>query len=745
MILPDGLTPLAHLRQWVTYTIEPRANGKATKIPRHWQTGQKCSVTDPANRTTFEEANATGRLVGFVFTADDPYWFVDADNCFDEQTQSWTPVAIDLSRRFGKAFVEVSQSGHGLHFIGRGAPPFEGRHGNRCADYGLELYTWGRFVALTGRHARGDCDAEYTGELGRLASEYFPPSAVRAATAVEWTDGPCEEWDGPEDDDALIALALRASDRASNTTSILGTRGGVPAKAHASFRDLWEGDAKALSAHFPPDGAGTDAWDGSRADLALASHLAFWTGKDCERVERLMRASALVREKWDGHASYLREFTILKAVAGKTEVYRAPAKEEPSAPLGDPFTVEAPDGTLRSLQVTEDKTNLSNVEACLAAMGHSVLYDEFAGRILFDGTPLTDKDELLARADIGDRFCKFSGEVFGDGLRAAAYRNTCHPLREWLAKAETSWDGRTRLDSWLSVYLGAEDNEYIRTVGAIFLTAAVRRAREPGCKFDELLVLEGPQGIGKSTAVAALCPRPEWFSEDFNVAMESKQLLEITLGKWLVEAPELSKLGARDVEQVKHMLSRRTDSARLAYARNMTERPRQWVAFATVNADHYLSDPTGNRRFWPVKCGAINLTAIERDRAQLWAEAAQREAAGASIRLPEHLWAVAGEEQKARVEVDAIAERLEVMFGHFEHGKLWADDMWSVLQVPIERRDAVKRKAGAAMQRMGWKCRRVRREGSRAFAYFKGNEVSEIQLGPDGRNYQFKIPDLKAV
>lgn len=398
----------------------------------------------------------------------------------------------------------------------------------------------------------------------------------------------------------------------------------------------------------------------------------------------------------------------------------------------------------------DDKNNHLAIEYWLTMVGgHTVAYDEFADRILLDGQPITDNTERrawLATRELSH--LKIAKELFGDVLRDIAYANRFHPLRAWLAATEPTWDGVPRIDSWLTTYLGVQPTPLTAAIGAIFLTAAVRRARDPGCKYDELVVLEGPQGIQKSSAVAALSPERSWFSEDFNISMDSKQLLEATHGKWLVEAPELSKLSGAEVEHVKHLLSRQWDRARMAYERAPTERGRQWVGFGTVNGRRYLSDPTGNRRFWPLICGKINVAAIERDRSQIWAEAAQRETAGASIRLDESLWADAAEEQAARVAIDPFAEELTPMLAPFSHGRVRTSCLWAALGIPLDRRVNYGRRFADVMQSMGWEKKRLRDPAANSdlrYWYCKGDDALEIVFDIPTRKLATARPALATI
>lgn len=240
--------------------------------------------------------------VGFVFTAADPFWFLDIDACLVDG--QWTATANDLVAQFAGAAVEVSVSGEGLHIFGSGVVP---DHSSRNSTHHIEFYDQGRFVALTGTSAYGDASTQHDEAINQLVATYFPPHDQNQSDAA-WTSEPVPEWHGPEDDDTLIAKALGSGSIRQ------ALAGGV------TFADLWQGNEDALGAKWPGDGR---PYDASHADASLAQHLAFWTGKNCERIERLMRSSALVREKWDRRErqpGYLKT-TILRAVSNCTDVY----------------------------------------------------------------------------------------------------------------------------------------------------------------------------------------------------------------------------------------------------------------------------------------------------------------------------------------------------------------------------------------------------------------------------------------
>ena len=324
-----------------------------------------------------------------------------------------------------------------------------------------------------------------------------------------------------------------------------------------------------------------------------------------------------------------------------------------------------------------------NIRLALTKLGLGLRYNDFAGVALVshghDEQPLDDALIHRAWLLIDERFhFRPSMEFFQIVVGDLARRNRFHPVRDYLASLQ--WDGTPRVPTWLTTYGGAPDTVYTRAVGSIFLIAAVRRVRMPGCKFDELLVLESEQGKSKSQALRTLCPDDNWFSDDLPLGVDAKQIIERTRGKWIIEASEMHGYSNAEVDRLKGMLSRQVDGpVRLAYGRIATEVARQFIAAGTLNKFiEYLRDSTGNRRFWPVRLQQFDLESLRRDRDQLWAEAAYAEASGVSIRLPEELWAVAAVEQEARREVDPWEERLDDAID-FSAPAVLVNDLWEAL------------------------------------------------------------------
>jgi len=243
-------------------------------------------------------------------------------------------------------------------------------------------------------------------------------------------------------------------------------------------------------------------------------------------------------------------------------------------------------------------------------------------------------------------------EVAGQAVQVAAKDRTFHPVREYLAGLR--WDGIKRIDTWLSLYLGTEPSEYAAAVGARWLIQAVARIYRPGVKADTCLILEGPQGILKSTALKTL--GDPWFADEI-AELGSKDSSLQTRGVWLIELSELDSMNRGEVSKIKGFMSRATDRFRPPYGRRVITSPRQCVFAGSVNHNTYLRDDTGARRFWPVACGSIDIPGLSRDRGQLWGEAVTQYRAGAPWWLnTKELNHQAEQEQAARFEGDPWQE-----------------------------------------------------------------------------------------
>jgi putative DNA primase/helicase len=289
-----------------------------------------------------------------------------------------------------------------------------------------------------------------------------------------------------------------------------------------------------------------------------------------------------------------------------------------------------------------------------------------------------------------------------DEMEAEARRCIYDPLSDYLNGLK--WDRKPRIDTWLSEYLGVEDNAYTRSVGRKFLIGAVARALEPGCKNDTMLVLEGPQGIGKSTAARYLFG--DRFFTDNLPDFHSKDSFQQLQGAWCIEVAELSALSKAEVKDVKQFLSRLVDKFRAPYERHPLSIPRRTVFIGTVNPEDggYLRDPTGNRRFWPVECTTADLPGILADRDKLWAEAV------AAYRQREEWYLVDDQVGAAQVEQDKRREvhPWEAVIGDYANAESLqemtvSEALTKAIKVPPDRQTvAMSRQVGSAFRALGW-------------------------------------------
>ena len=271
--------------------------------------------------------------------------------------------------------------------------------------------------------------------------------------------------------------------------------------------------------------------------------------------------------------------------------------------------------------------------------------NQFANRGEVLGSLPWDKQEKRRLWDDNDnqglywyleRVYKISGNGKVDGaLSLHSNAHAFNDVKDYLKGLQGKWDGVPRLDSLFIDYLGAKDTAYNRAVTRKAFTAAVARAMTPGCKYDNMVILAGPQGIGKSTLLDKMSRG--WFNDSIRT-FEGKEASELLQGVWLVEVSELDAFRRTDVSRIKQFLSLRADRFRAAYGRNVKELPRTCIFFGTTNTAEYLQDTTGNRRFWPIDTGEQRRTKsvwrdLDPEIDQLWAEAYVRWQAGEPLYL----------------------------------------------------------------------------------------------------------------
>ena len=401
----------------------------------------------------------------------------------------------------------------------------------------------------------------------------------------------------------------------------------------------------------------------------------------------------------------------------------------------------------KKLKVTKDGAVASTIENVVVILNGD---PDLAGRIALDqmannivaldrlpwrsvtgNSQWVDSDDAALRYYLERKYGLSGKDKIFDAVNVVALQNAFHPVKDYLESCE--WDRTKRVDTLLVDYMGAEDNEYTRTVTRKVMAAAVARIYRPGCKFDNMLTLRGAQGLGKSSFIGLL--GGQWFSDTLTT-VQGKEALEQIQGVWIMEVGELAGMRKAEVEAIKLFLSKRSDRYRPAYGRRLQEFPRQCIFIGSTNESQFLRDTTGNRRFWvvdtpnePRKDFWEELTP-ETVRL-IWAEAVALYKAGEPLYLSKEMEQVAREVQETYEEenpqVGIVAEYLDrkLPFG-WAGMDLYARRQW--LESPAE--GEVERQTVCSLEI--W-----------AEALGQSPDKMDRYAGKDVRDIMAKIPEWK--
>lgn len=356
--------------------------------------------------------------------------------------------------------------------------------------------------------------------------------------------------------------------------------------------------------------------------------------------------------------------------------------EEKQQAAAEEFDEADPDAWKKQLQYEkrsmEIKNNLHNITLIMEndEKLKGIVFNQLADGMEIKGkVPWSHPAKFWRDADDAQLICyvdaaygTFSARNYDIAVAKVVDDRSYHPIREFFASLP-EWDQIKRVDTLLIDYLGAEDTPYVRAVTRKELCAAYVRVHNPGAKFDTMIVLNGDQGIGKSTLIAKL--GMEWYSDSLNLSdMNDKTAAEKLQGYWIMEIGELAGMKKADLDKVKAFISRQDDKYRASFGRRVTPHPRQCVFFGTTNSQNgYLRDITGNRRYWNVKVpgnGKHKPWELDEDTVkQIWAEVVLYAKAGEKLYLPPELEDYAKEEQRAAMERDdregLVQEYLDMM------------------------------------------------------------------------------------
>ena len=395
-----------------------------------------------------------------------------------------------------------------------------------------------------------------------------------------------------------------------------------------------------------------------------------------------------------------KSYNAMAEFAAADEKVKLRIFEEKRQAAAEDFDEADPDAWKKQLQYEkksmELKNNLHNLMLILENDENlkGIVFNQLADGMEIRGkVPWPHPAKFWRDADDAQLICyvdaaygTFSARNYDIAVTKAVDDRSYHPIREFF-ETLPAWDGVERADTLLIDYLGAEDTPYVRAVTRKELCAAYCRVYHPGIKFDSMIVLNGDQGIGKSTLIAKL--GGEWYSDSLNLSdMNDKTAAEKLQGYWIMEIGELAGMRKADLDKVKAFISRQDDKYRASFGRRVTPHPRQCVFFGTTNSQNgYLRDITGNRRYWNVKVpgnGKYKPWDMDEDTVkQVWAEVMVYAKAGEKLYLSPELEDYAKEEQRAAMERDdregLVQEYLDMLL----------PDHWDSMDV-YKRRDYVR-------------------------------------------------------
>lgn len=571
--------------QWVTWRYQPGKDGERTKIPFVPGENRRASSTDPGTWSSFDTARS--RMNG------------DAGLGFVFTCEA-AMIGIDLDKvrnpETGEFAIWAQRIIERVRTYAEVSPSGAGIHliGRGTLSAGarkrgsLELYSEKRYFTMTGGHVEGT------------------PATVELVD-VAWLQQ-------------------------------LMTAGVFDFKKYPKLAALMNGDISSYPSQ-------------SEADLALCSLLAR-LGLDAAGIFEAVNISGLWDEKWT-REDY-QERTIGAALKNLPEVRPTLATvPEPSESDAAWHTKLICSEAGKPLRVIGNAVTALRLAPELRGL---LAFDEFSQYIVslrvapWNTEPgeWGDVDDANLCNWLGRYGIHISSKVAAEAVEIVARDSRVHPLREFLNACVAEWDGQPRILRWLTTYLDSEETPYTRAVGKAFLIACVARAFRPGCKADNVLLLEGPQGKLKSTAFRALIG-DAWFSDTIS-AFGSKDSREELLGVWVCELAELDRVRGAALERTKSFISTSCDRFRKSYGRRAGIYPRSTVFVGSTNDSAYLCDESGARRFWPVKVGTIKIDDLRRDRVQLWGEAVMAYRAGEAWWLSPELEKLASVEQEQRYE-----------------------------------------------------------------------------------------------
>lgn len=622
---------------WLVWKRIQRGGGKPVKMPYYPNGNYRRGIQGSNNdRKGFGDFNTALKALGNkrqayagLGIAMLPDWgivAVDFDNCVSVEG-GHNIAAPEVFKLVAPTYWEYSPSGKGIRAFFKGHLRDAKSLGTiaEARGWGVEFFCSKGFVTVTGDIAPGmemvEPDiVELTPEIKALYNECFGSRGSGSNSeqpVVNMTDEEIvrmlELWspDVPYDEWLHIGMAIHH-------------------ETHGEGLELW------------------DTWSSTGAEYSRDECVYKWEGFGREDKEVVRTIRWMLQEK---PIDFVLENVSndFEPVPAKLDAKGKKIRAFPALKVSQNGDIDA---TVANVIAWISRPDLTKVEIGYDTFADEVMmkpYDEELG-----WRNVTDDDYTLFRQHLDQKkFKSVSKDMIRDCISLVAKENEFDSAKVWLTGLK--WDGVSRVERFFSTYLGADDTEYTRAAGLYVWTAQAARILDPGCKADMVPVLVGPQGRGKSECVAAIAPDPDFFTElDFTHRDDdaSRKLR----GKLVAECAELSGLGGRAMDSVKAFITKTHERWIPKYKEKASTYARRFVIYGTSNAEDFLEDHTGNRRWIPIKVRGGKVVWVRRDRAQLWAEAAV-------------LWGFVG------IDVDKVRRLAEDVHENFINVDPWQDDV----------------------------------------------------------------------
>lgn len=573
--------------RWVSWRLELNKEEKLTKVPYIAGTNNPASTDKPSTWTTFNKVKETN--VGIVLH-DNLLICIDMDHVIEngKVVQSEQELIADTILE-SDTYTEVSQSGTGLHFFFALTEPITlttnkyKPYGNKKDAPQYEVYNKVRYICTTGK-------------------SYGKEREVRTITPTEALE--IIQKIVPQKPKEEVSTEPTTSYFA-NDTDLLATM--FASKNGKKIKDLFDGI--------------TEIKDASSADSTLCCHLAYWSGKDPIQMDRLLLLSVLGKREKMKRKDY-RDRTIKAAIAFTKDIYKPPESKS----LDLLFTMTGKDKDIKVFTLNNE--NICRVIKKHKEFENTIRYDIFINKLEIKENSkwreFANGDDTNFQRRISVLFpCfgKVTRQMVFESMVSVAIENKIDSGIDYLKSL--AWDNESRLDHWLEYAYGTPDDEYHNKVASNWLKGLVKRIVVPGSKFDYVLVLEGEQGVKKSTSLAVL--GGNWHVET-TMSTDNKDFFMLFSGKAIIEFSEGETMSRTDVKRMKAIITTQNDRYRLPFARTVQDFPRRCVFAMTTNDTEYLKDETGNRRWLPVATifPEANIDWLTENRDQLFAEAYHR-------------------------------------------------------------------------------------------------------------------------